>query len=190
MALYDARRRGNAIVMGLCVAASAFGLAFLVLILGALLWKGLAGLTLVLFTEMTPPPGSSGGLLNAILGSLIVTVLGVVWAAWHLPLFFIRGTDTTGGSFPVYLITVTAISIAMGWLYARTSGSLLLVMLMHSAANNTPHFVPAATPGSVFAVNATMVQWLTALFLWIGAGYLLVRMRRRPTRPIVEAGEG
>src|SRR5437588_43139 len=76
-------------------------------------------------------------------------MLGVVWAAWHLPLFFIRGTDTTGGSFPVYLITVTAISIAMGWLYARTSGSLLLVMLMHSAANNTPHFMPPAAPGRV-----------------------------------------
>ncbi len=106
-------------------------------------------------------------------------MLGVLWAAWHLPLFFIGGTDTTGASFPVYLITVTAISIAMGWLYARTSGSLLLVMLMHSAANNTPHFVPPATPGRVFAVNATMVQWLTALFLWIGAGYLLLRMRRR-----------
>jgi phosphate transport system permease protein len=89
MALYDARRRRNAIVMGLCVAASAFGLAFLVLILGALLWKGLAGLTLVLFTEMTPPPGSSGGLLNAILGSLIMTVLGVAFGA---PLGMLAGT--------------------------------------------------------------------------------------------------
>jgi membrane protease YdiL (CAAX protease family) len=107
-------------------------------------------------------------------------ILGVIWAAWHLPLFFIRATDTTGGSFPFYLITVTAISVAMGWLYARTNGSLLLVMLMHSAANNTPHFVPPPppAPGNVFALNATMVQWITALFLWVGAGYLLVRMRR------------
>jgi phosphate transport system permease protein len=89
MALYDARRSRNTIVMGLSVAASAFGLAFLVLILGALLWKGLAGLTPAVFTEMTPPPGSSGGLLNAILGSLIMTVLGVAFGA---PLGMLAGT--------------------------------------------------------------------------------------------------
>ena len=71
-----------------------------------------------------------------------------------------------------------AISVAIGWLYARTNGSLLLVMLMHSAVNNTPHFVPAAAPGHVFALHATLAQGLTALFLWVGAGYLLVRMRR------------
>jgi membrane protease YdiL (CAAX protease family) len=96
-------------------------------------------------------------------------LLGVIWAAWHLPLFFIQATTTTGGSFPFYLITVVAISVAMGWLYDRTHGSLLLVMLLHSTANNTPHFVPPATPGNVFAVNATTVQWLTVMFLWIGA---------------------
>jgi len=75
--------------MGLCVAASGFGLAFLVLILAALLWNGLVGLTPGVFTEMTPPPGSSGGLLNAILGSLIMTVLGVAFGA---PLGMLAGT--------------------------------------------------------------------------------------------------
>jgi len=104
-------------------------------------------------------------------------ILGVIWAAWHLPLFFIAATDTTGASFPFYLITVIAISVAIGWLYARTNGSLLLVMLMHSAVNNTPHFVPPAAPGDVFVLNATAVQWMTALFLWVGAAYLLTRMR-------------
>src|SRR3954449_13123930 len=89
MALYDARRRRNRIVMGLCIAASGFGLAFLVLILAALLWNGLVGLTPGVFTEMTPPPGSSGGLLNAILGSLIMTVLGVAMGA---PLGMLAGT--------------------------------------------------------------------------------------------------
>jgi phosphate transport system permease protein len=83
------RRRSNAIVMSLCVAASAFGLAFLVLILGALLWNGLAGLSPAVFTEMTPPPGASGGLLNAIMGSLIMTVLGLAIGA---PLGMLAGT--------------------------------------------------------------------------------------------------
>jgi len=47
-------------------------------ILGVLLWEGLGGLSLSVFTEMTPPPGSSGGLLNPIVGSLILTVLAVL----------------------------------------------------------------------------------------------------------------
>ncbi len=105
-------------------------------------------------------------------------LLGVIWAVWHLPLFLIAGTDTTGQSLPFFVISVTAISVALAWLYARTGGSLLLVMLMHSAVNNTPHFVPPVATGKVWALEASPVQWLTALSLWIGAGYLLLRMRR------------
>jgi phosphate transport system permease protein len=75
---YRARRRNNAIAMGLSVGATMFGLGWLVLILGALLWKGFSGLSPRVFTEMTPPPGASGGLLNPIFGSLILTVLAVL----------------------------------------------------------------------------------------------------------------
>src|SRR5262249_9716996 len=83
------RRRRNAIAMGLAVAATAFGLGWLVLILGALLWEGLRGLTIQVFTEMTPPPGSAGGLLNPIIGSLILTGLGVLIGT---PLGMLAGT--------------------------------------------------------------------------------------------------
>ncbi len=76
--LYAARRRRNGIALGLSLAATAFGLGWLVLILGELLWKGLGGLSLSVFTEMTPPPGAAGGLLNPIVGSLMLTVLAVV----------------------------------------------------------------------------------------------------------------
>jgi phosphate transport system permease protein len=75
---YSARRRRNGIATVLAYAATAFGLGWLVLILGALLWKGFSGLSLAVFTEMTPPPGSAGGLLNPIIGSLMLTVLAVV----------------------------------------------------------------------------------------------------------------
>ena len=54
------------------------GLGWLVLILGALLWQGFSGLSVAVFTEMTPPPGAAGGLLNPIVGSLILTVIAVV----------------------------------------------------------------------------------------------------------------
>src|ERR1700732_3385481 len=76
--LYSARRRRNVISMVLAFAATGFGLGWLVLILGALLWEGFSGLSLQVFTEMTPPPGSAGGLLNPIVGSLMLTVLAVI----------------------------------------------------------------------------------------------------------------
>jgi phosphate transport system permease protein len=77
-ARYASRRRRNVIATTLSVAATLFGMGWLVLILGALLWNGLSGLSLAVFTQMTPPPGSSGGLLNPIFGSLILTILGVL----------------------------------------------------------------------------------------------------------------
>jgi phosphate transport system permease protein len=75
---YAARRRKNVITKMLSLAATVFGLGWLVLILGTLLWEGFSGLSLAVFTEMTPPPGSSGGLLNPIMGSLVLTALAVV----------------------------------------------------------------------------------------------------------------
>jgi phosphate transport system permease protein len=76
--LYGRRRRGNTIAKTLALVATVFGLGWLVLILGVLLYKGIGGLSLSVFTEMTPPPGAAGGLLNAIVGSLILTVLAVL----------------------------------------------------------------------------------------------------------------
>jgi len=107
-------------------------------------------------------------------------LLGVIWACWHLPLFFIAGGDTVGQSFPLYLLQVTALSVAMGWLYGHTNGSLLPVMLMHSAANNTKDIVPSAVPGATdpFALSTSLVAWLTVALLWICAVYFLVRMPR------------
>ena len=76
--LYAARRRRNGIMMGLSLAATLLGLGWLVAILAVLLWEGFSGLSLAVFTEMTPPPGASGGLLNPIVGSLMLTVLAVL----------------------------------------------------------------------------------------------------------------
>src|SRR5262245_39683395 len=76
--LYAAPRPKDGILKFLSLVATAIGLGWLVLILGALLWQGLSGMSLKVFTEMTPPPGADGGLLNAIVGSLIMTVLAVL----------------------------------------------------------------------------------------------------------------
>ncbi len=107
-------------------------------------------------------------------------LLGLIWACWHLPLFFLPGIDKYGQSFPVWALQVTAMSVAITWLYAHTNESLLLVMLMHSAVNQTLGIVPSAVTNAAnpFALSASLVAWLTGAFLWITAVYFLVRMPR------------
>jgi len=68
----------NLVALGLSGLATAIGLFFLGAILWTLLSRGFAGMSVALFTAMTPPPGSSGGLLNAIYGSLAMTVIGIL----------------------------------------------------------------------------------------------------------------
>jgi membrane protease YdiL (CAAX protease family) len=108
-------------------------------------------------------------------------LLGLIWACWHLPQFFIPEADTYRQSFFVYGLQVTALSVVMAWLYARTNGSLLLVMLLHSAVNNAKDIVPSALPGgtNTFGLNASLVAWLTVTLLWICAAYFLTTMRRQ-----------
>ncbi|MGN6771599.1 MAG: phosphate ABC transporter permease PstA [Rhizobiaceae bacterium] len=76
--LHSRRKARNALMMGMSMVAAGIGLAWLALILGALVWKGVAGLSVAVFTEMTPPPGNAGGLLNAIAGSILMTVIAIV----------------------------------------------------------------------------------------------------------------
>jgi len=89
LALGVRRRRTDTIVKALCVIATIAGLLFLASILFTLLWRGLGGLSLTVFTTSTLPPGSHGGLLNAIIGSLIQTALG---AAIGTPIGLMVGT--------------------------------------------------------------------------------------------------
>ena len=77
-ALYIRRRARNTVARTLALAATGFGLGWLVLILGALIFEGVGGLSLAVFTQDTPPPGSAGGLLNAIVGSIVITVLAII----------------------------------------------------------------------------------------------------------------
>jgi phosphate transport system permease protein len=89
MDLYARRRLRNRIVMVLSFAATGVGLGWLAFILGTLLFEGASGLSLKVFTEMTPPPGADGGLLNPIVGSLIMTTIAV---AIGTPVGILAGT--------------------------------------------------------------------------------------------------
>lgn len=88
--IYASRRRTNNIVRLLCIGAAIFGVTWLALILFTLFVNGISGISFQLFTENTPPPGGKeGGLLNAIVGSVIMTVIGVGVGA---PLGLLAGT--------------------------------------------------------------------------------------------------
>src|SRR6478609_7729045 len=88
--IYVRRRRTDLVIRALCLGAALFGVTWLALILFTLFYNGLAGLSVQIFTQNTPPPGSmEGGLLNAIVGSIIMTVIGVGIGA---PLGLLAGT--------------------------------------------------------------------------------------------------
>ena len=87
--LGNSRKRRDRIMLWLALAATAIGLLFLFSILITLTWRGLEAMSLRVFTDVTRPPGSGGGLLNAIVGSLIQTMLG---AAIGTPIGLLVGT--------------------------------------------------------------------------------------------------
>jgi phosphate transport system permease protein len=75
---YFRRQLKSKIFLGLSVAATIFGLGWLALILGTLIYEGFSGIDLAIFTDSTPPPGAMGGLLNAIFGSIIMSTFAVL----------------------------------------------------------------------------------------------------------------
>ncbi|WP_252176817.1 phosphate ABC transporter permease PstA [Endozoicomonas sp. 4G] len=83
------RKIKNYAFIGFCTFCALFGLVVLASVLSSLVGKGIAGMGLHVFTELTPGPGSHGGLKNAIVGSLILTGLGILIAA---PLGVLAGT--------------------------------------------------------------------------------------------------
>jgi membrane protease YdiL (CAAX protease family) len=116
-------------------------------------------------------------------------VIGAVWAIWHLPLFVLPDSGSTGQSFPAYLLQVMALSVVLAYLYWKTDGSLLLVMVMHAAVNNTTGLVPSAVGGTVapIALGASLVAWATVVLSWLVAAPLLVRMRGADVQRLLTA---
>jgi len=87
--LYAKRRVINVMVMGCSISATVIGITWLGLVLYALLLNGFSAISLDLFTQMTPPPGSKGGLLNPIFGSLVMTLVATLVGA---PIGILAGT--------------------------------------------------------------------------------------------------
>lgn len=87
--LYGFRAAKNIVVQVLAICATVFGLFWLAWILWTTFTKGLGSLNLALFTQMTPPPGDAGGMLNAFYGSAVMSLIGILIGA---PIGVLAGT--------------------------------------------------------------------------------------------------
>ena len=88
--IYRRRKRMNALMLAVSAVALAFGLFWLIWIIAILLYEGGSALMRIsLYTQMTPPPGGDGGLLNAIVGSLVMVTAGT---AIGTPIGILAGT--------------------------------------------------------------------------------------------------
>jgi phosphate transport system permease protein len=173
VSIYHARRRTNFVATSLCWGAALFGLAFLALILLALVYEGVSGLSPAVFTQMTPPPGGSGGLLNAIAGSVIMTVGGVAIGA---PLGLLAGTYMaeygryskltfvvrfindvllSAPSIVVGLFVYTALVAHMGH-FSAISGIVSLAMLVIPVVVRTTEDMLLLVPGSLREAAAAL----------------------------------
>ncbi len=132
---------------------------FLVLLLGGPLneelgWRGF----------MLPQLLKSASSLHAAL------IVGVIWAIWHLPLFWISGASQEGIPVGAVLLQIIALSFIFTWLHNRTGGSLLIPLFFHAALNTSGVILPVlpAQAGSLQPYLITVIlAVLFALFLAI-----------------------
>jgi phosphate transport system permease protein len=135
------------LALGASGVATAIGLALLAAILWTLFSRGIGGLSWSVFTQTTPAPGSSGGLLNAIYGSLVMTLLGVligapigVLAATYLSEYgraarlstvirFINDVLLSAPSIVIGLFVYTLVVVPMGH-FSALAGALSLAIIV------------------------------------------------------------
>lgn len=184
--IYTRRRIINAINLTFSILAMAFGLFWLSWILFTLFDKGLSGISLAIFTQMTPSPGSAGGLLNAIAGSLVMVTLATligtpigIMAGTYLAEFGQRGwlAPTTRfindillsapsiviGLF-IYTVYVAKVGHFSGW-----AGSLALSLIVIPVVVRTTEDMLRLIPDSLREAAAALgtPQWkIVTLVTW------------------------
>ncbi|MDP2829608.1 MAG: phosphate ABC transporter permease PstA [Sulfuricellaceae bacterium] len=184
--IYTRRRITNAFNLAMAMFAMAFGLFWLIWILSVLIIKGINGIDLAMFTQMTPPPGSDGGLLNAIVGSLIMattaTLIGTpvgIMAGTYLAEFGQRGwlAPTTRfindillsapsiviGLF-IYEVYVVTVGHFSGW-----AGTLALSLIVIPVVVRTTEDMLRLVPNSLREAAAALgaPQWkIVVLITW------------------------
>jgi phosphate transport system permease protein len=173
MQIYTRRRAVNYLVVGLSLAATGFGLLFLALVLGTLLKNGVGALSLTLFTQATPPPGSAGGLINAIFGSVamtsIATLVGTptgILAGTFLAEYahnskfgeavrFINDILLSAPSIIIGLFVYTIIVVPMGH-FSAWAGSVALAIIMIPVVVRTTEDMLSLVPNTLREAAAAL----------------------------------
>lgn len=186
ISLYNRRRLINAFNLTCSVLAMLFGLFWLFWILFTLLNKGMSGLSFEIFTEMTPPPGETGGLLNAIVGSLLMvmvaTLVGTpigIMAGTFLAEFGQRGWLAPATRFVndillsapsiviglfIYTIYVAKMGHFSGWAGALAL-SLIVIPVVVRTTENMLRLIPNSLREAAAALGAP--QWkIVSLITW------------------------
>lgn len=170
---YAGRRARNNVAMALATGAAIVGLFFLFLILATLLYKGFTAISLRMFIESTPPPGEDGGLINAIFGSVAMTLIAVVVAT---PIGILAGTYLSEYSRGHWLgevakfindILLSAPSIIIGLFvytiivvptshFSAWAGSVALGLIALPVINRTTQDMLALVPSSLREAAAAL----------------------------------
>jgi len=173
MSRYARRRAVNILYLGLSMAATAAGLIFLFLVLWALLRNGIPALRPELFTQATPPPGSNGGLANAIFGSLVMTAvatlvgtpIGILTGTylaeygqrgWLAPIVrFVNDILLSAPSIIVGLFVYQIVVTRMGH-FSAWAGSIALAIIVMPVVIRTTEDMLVLVPGSLREAAAAL----------------------------------
>ena len=187
-ALYRKRLFVNRFNLVMSLAAMSFGMIFLLWILFVLFQKGFEALSPSLFTQMTPPPGSAGGLLNAIYGSavivlvatLISTPIGILAGiylaeygkrGWVAPVtrfindILLSAPSIVLGLF-VYTVYVAQVGHFSGWA-GSVALALIAIPVVVRTTENMLHLVPSSLREAAIALGAPM--WKVILMVTLRA---------------------
>jgi len=114
-----------------------------------------------------------------LLGAVASLGLGLVWGLWHLPLFLIDGTAQAHIPPALFLLSVVAMSVVFAWLVNRTAGSVMAVLVLHTATNFWPSVVPVLPTEASYRAYAFVVALLVLLALVLLATGLMIGLPAR-----------
>ncbi|MFO1311321.1 MAG: phosphate ABC transporter permease PstA [Burkholderiales bacterium] len=186
--LYRKRLFVNRFNLVMSMATMTFGMFFLLWILGVLFWQGFTSLSFSLFTQMTPPPGASGGLANAIFGSLVIVLVATfistpigILAGIYLAEFgrdkwiskatrFINDILLSAPSIVIglfiYTIYVAQVGHFSGWA-GSFALALIAIPVVVRTTENMLHLVPSGLREAAVALGAPM--WKVVLMVTLKA---------------------
>ncbi len=129
---------------------------------------------------------------SALVSSVI---LGVIWALWHLPLFFNPATSYSNTPFWALLVFFLPFSVLIGWVFNSTGGSVLMAMILHAVMNASTGPLWRAIPDGAATVSNTNVYLIQAALLWVAAIVVVLvygasNLSRKPRQVLPATSDG